>query len=1014
MRRSLGPTQPMWLVHIDGSYGEDAQKCIDAIPADVKPYVVFNIAMTKAENYSYITNALNVCKQNGVWAMVQPSSGSRNSMSNTDIAGYEQLYQTYPNLIGFNFCEQNWFETAEEFVPRLELFCKLMELGNKYGGYLYVNDSQSISNANRNTIAKMKSYARYAACSKRYADNFIYGDKTTMGYGYYDNESACLGMYLSGHAGNYAIRYDQYSWSYSGHGQVFGTETSGAYEATLAWFSCPEALMGISIVEHLMLQGATVIDGPEVPIVTCLFDGQQTPSFKNMICDILRRVIDGTITIPSRTEVLARTKMALAINNTAYTVPDEANIYDGLYQMDGSRNNNKTWLKRSGRYPSIPTVATAADAAAITANYVALSGDNLYSDRWTDNNAKVAWFNEQYPVISTGDMYVARISNGIYAYNPYINTDQNAQASIPFKFNTCNSLELEYTPHTFSVVKESATGLKVYLNNYRTDKNSYWSGSAVSGMTQTTLQTTYLKPFIASPNDGTLRTSTIKVTGCSEKPTARWKDRGSHSASSCYESYEDGTWTLTINHNGPVDIEITCQGSATGRETAPTPASVGTICQPTTAPMHDHAAYAYDFESYSEGDAYGCIAGTVQVVTQQGSKMLNPQNNGSGTNKIGVTTLGQFGVESNYSVTWKEYTTSATKGGMLLRGIADYEGGNPGVLSGYFFQTTTSITNKKTDLAIRKLVNSNDGTTGSTSLSNLKTGSITWTDAQTSVLRWYRATVNGSTLTFEYSDDGTDFTVGATCTDETFASAGVTQLLWGLNTNVKTSYYDDVTMTPATAVPANEDRTDYAGAADPEASVSWTTVTGQTSVSVTVPAAGYTSFSSTYPLDFTGSGVKAYVVASADTDNSLVYLSEVTSVPAHTGLLLKASKGTYSVNIANGAPLLTGDNLLKATSEESHTVTAAEAGHVYILARQNEVTGFYTAASGLTVPVGYAYLYLPTPSEARMLSFGDATGINTVQSLKFKVQSYYDLQGRRINAPSRGLYITNGKKVIVK
>lgn len=44
----------------------------------------------------------------------------------------------------------------------------------------------------------------------------------------------------------------------------------------------------------------------------------------------------------------------------------------------------------------------------------------------------------------------------------------------------------------------------------------------------------------------------------------------------------------------------------------------------------------------------------------------------------------------------------------------------------------------------------------------------------------------------------------------------------------------------------------------------------------------------------------------------------------------------------------------------------------------------------------------------------DVTGINTVHSSGFKAEGTYDLQGRKIENPKKGLYINNGKKVVVK
>lgn len=992
LRRPISPSQPMWLVHVDNSYGEDAKKCIDAVPADVLPYVVFNLAVTNSDNYSTLVSYLDVCKQNNVWCMVQCSAGTRNSMDDSVINTYEQLYRNYPNLIGYNFCEQNWGLDATTLTQRLELFSKLIELGVKYGGYLYVNDSQSLSNNPINTIAKMKAWGRYAELTKKYSDHFIFGDKTTMGYGYYDNESAALGMYLSGHAGHYAVRYDQYAWSYSGHGQVFGTEVDGTIPNSLAWFSCPEAAMGISIVEHVMMTGATVIDGPEIPIVTCLIDGRQTPSFKNMICDIVRKIADETIHIPTRQQVLDRTKVCMVLNNFN-TVGDDTPLYDGLYQMDGHRTANKTWLKKSGRYATIPTVAVMDDAAGFDI-VVAQKTSNLYTDRWATTDAKVTELNALYPEISTGDMYVGRMQDDIYAYNPYLNTNQTATSTIPLQYNSCTNLQLEYTPHTFSVINESTSGLQIYLNNYRTDKDPLWTqypstsdGDGLARMTQSSVQEYIKSTFIDNPNHDALRTSVIKVTGCMSKPAYTWADRGSHSASSVSDSYADGTLTLTIQHNGPLDISIPCQGTGTSQS-----AAAHNSIETPASPVSDVTVYQqhYDFNEYADGDVLltatsSNSSGTAQIVKYTGndrtSMVLNPGQNGTGTNKIGVLTLGRFGSESDYSVVWKEYATGQTKGGILLRGTMDYDGANPGVMSGYYFQTNTNISGSTTKMAIRKIANASDGTTA---IGNGSSGEKSVTAPASGQPRWYRATANGTTLTFDYSDDGTTWTNVLTRSDADYTQ-GMTQLLWGLNTNVTTSYYDDIYL-----VTADHPR----------------------HIEVTLTDAGYTSFSNVEAVSFTGTGLEAFVVTS--TGDGVVNMTSVTSAPANTGLILKGNAGSYSLPVVSTASTIE-TNLLVATSQSPYLVGSTD--NIYVLANKDNGVGFYKASAGFSVRMGSAYLPLSSSAAAPARSFLNintgSTGIETIRTAQM-TGVYYSLSGIPTCQPTRGIYILNGKKVIVK
>ena len=95
-------------------------------------------------------------------------------------------------------------------------------------------------------------------------------------------------------------------------------------------------------------------------------------------------------------------------------------------------------------------------------------------------------------------------------------------------------------------------------------------------------------------------------------------------------------------------------------------------------------------------------------------------------------------------------------------------------------------------------------------------------------------------------------------------------------------------------------------------------------------------------------------------------------------------------------------------------------GTIYVLnhTKENGV-GFYKLKKDLTLGVGKAYLtYNPDYGGSltrEFLGFGETTGINDVRCQKEDVRGeYYDLQGRRVSQPTKGLYIVNGKKVVIK
>jgi len=80
---------------------------------------------------------------------------------------------------------------------------------------------------------------------------------------------------------------------------------------------------------------------------------------------------------------------------------------------------------------------------------------------------------------------------------------------------------------------------------------------------------------------------------------------------------------------------------------------------------------------------------------------------------------------------------------------------------------------------------------------------------------------------------------------------------------------------------------------------------------------------------------------------------------------------------------------------------------------QQIVSGTY---GSVVVPAGKAYLALTSAPGARTLSLDDeTTGVQELKNSRIeKLKSYYDLQGRKVAQPTKGLYIVNGKKVIIK
>ena len=128
--------------------------------------------------------------------------------------------------------------------------------------------------------------------------------------------------------------------------------------------------------------------------------------------------------------------------------------------------------------------------------------------------------------------------------------------------------------------------------------------------------------------------------------------------------------------------------------------------------------------------------------------------------------------------------------------------------------------------------------------------------------------------------------------------------------------------------------------------------------------------------------------------------------------MLQGDEGTYDVLHAVGVtPWAADDNaFVRGTGA---AVATGDGPYNYILNKVNGVVGFYKA-NGQTVAKNRAYLQSTTAAARISLNFDEEiTGISEV--VKSDVNNkVFDLQGRHIAQPTKGLYIMNGRKVLVK
>ncbi len=146
-----------------------------------------------------------------------------------------------------------------------------------------------------------------------------------------------------------------------------------------------------------------------------------------------------------------------------------------------------------------------------------------------------------------------------------------------------------------------------------------------------------------------------------------------------------------------------------------------------------------------------------------------------------------------------------------------------------------------------------------------------------------------------------------------------------------------------------------------------------------------------------------YAVANEQAERQVV---ESTTIPANTPVIIKSSSEyvTLTPSLEDGEPI--EGNILQGTFLEIPTPQNG-----YIFSGIEGQIGFYANALDV-VPANKCYIVSDEGSPKYIIDFSK-TGIGSAKA-DLKNVPVYDLQGRRVEKPGKGIYIVNGKKVQFK
>ena len=466
-----------------------------------------------------------------------------------------------------------------------QLTAEYLELFSSKGIYLVLTD---IDDANHRMEKWFENDTLFKTAQKHHK-YLVINSKSTSSSGYNTVRSFALGTWLSGLADNWGALTDAWAWYEIRYHKLFAPVMNTTYEDVRRVYTFPETLFAMNMLQSYV-NGGTVFNAEHPFYCTGVYD-EASWVLKESIIPTMRYMIAN----PAATREQVKDEIKAVYHTDSYL---PTNFAEGLY---GTAQDNNL-LQTSGRYRTLPVLSSKlSDAEASAFGRVLKSAD--LAD-------KINILNAQYPELSTGDAFVETLLGGkagqtgrrLLIMNSLFNENKNQSATLtPTDATFATSMGFILTPHTYLIAHETADSIKIDLNNFRTDKDELWVpgesenpdwtsfGNDWNGDHKDYVQD-YMKYHISNPKldkDRDLR-STVITLHTGERPTAVVTRNGGSTKladDNFYtETYENGIYTLTITHNGQVNVTIQ-KGSTQPTEPSVTDYSVAPTELPSNGGM---------------------------------------------------------------------------------------------------------------------------------------------------------------------------------------------------------------------------------------------------------------------------------------------------------------------------------------------------------------------------------------------------------------------------------------------
>ena len=465
----------------------------------------------------------------------------------------DEMYQKYSCLQGL-FCTENYWVWASGIEAQA---AKYLTISAKNGGYFIWSEQNN--GASIEKALGSQGQTSFKESLEKYSDYFIFMYKNTPAGGGNDapTSSYMTGLWLADYAYQWGGLMDTWKWYETGKWKLFESDCIGKSQENRQWMCQPEAMLGMEAM-MIYLNGGCVYNF-EHPAYTYGVQNEQSPLYSNVIQEFFRYVVENPA--PSKSDILDSTKAIIHGNLSA---TGDGNFYVGL-----NTEMTQSPLYTTGRYGNIPWIPSTISLEKIESEIGEADIEIIESsdERLSTLEKRKELFNDLYPEEYIGTTFGQKLDNVWYLYNSKYNENTNQYAKVDLSVqDKTYTLNAELEPHTYAMFEEGQTGIEVYINNYRTDKDQLWEGAsnaeeaaALTGKTKKEGLSWIYTNYINNTQDSIRRTTTITIENLDQAPTITNVQglSGHYSSPSIEYNQDERTATITISCNGYVSFDIT-------------------------------------------------------------------------------------------------------------------------------------------------------------------------------------------------------------------------------------------------------------------------------------------------------------------------------------------------------------------------------------------------------------------------------------------------------------------------